>query len=135
MHLLIAQFLFCSHETKQKTSYPVGEVDTTAKSSSLEVYYTRSRIDRLVLCVITGMILLLLVVPVYVLYHLVTELGNNRINTICIGVLVVFTLVFSAVLSLFTSAKRHEILGAAAAYCAVLVVFLGNTNNQSNNNG
>jgi hypothetical protein len=81
------------------------------------------------------MILLLLVVPVYVLYHLVTELGNNRTDTICIGILLVFTLIFSAVLSLFTKAKRHEILAAAAAYCAVLVVFLGNTNNQINNMG
>ncbi|KAF1850160.1 uncharacterized protein K460DRAFT_273358, partial [Cucurbitaria berberidis CBS 394.84] len=31
-----------------------------------------------------------------------------------------------SVLYLFTRAKRHEILAAAAAYCAVLVVFLGN---------
>lgn len=132
--MLIAQFLFCSHETKQKTIY-AGEVDNKENSSSLEVYYTRSRIDCLVICVITSMLLLLLVVPVYVLYHLVTELGNNRTDTICIGVLLVFTLVFSAVLSLFTRAKRHEILAAAAAYCAVLVVFLGNTNIQNNNKG
>ncbi|KAF2820182.1 hypothetical protein CC86DRAFT_305151, partial [Ophiobolus disseminans] len=32
----------------------------------------------------------------------------------------------AAVLCLFTRAKRHEILAAAAAYCAVLVVFFGN---------
>ena len=75
------------------------------------------------------MLLLLLIVPVYIMYHLVTNLGNNRTDTICIGVLLVFTLAFSAVLSLFTRAKRHEILGAAAAYCAVLVVFLGNVGN------
>jgi hypothetical protein len=35
--------------------------------------------------------------------------------TSSIGVLLIFTLVFSAVLSLFTQAKRHEIFGAAAA--------------------
>jgi cbb3-type cytochrome oxidase subunit 3 len=34
--------------------------------------------------------------------------------TVSICVLLVFTLVFSAVLSLFTQAKRHEIFGAAA---------------------
>lgn len=75
------------------------------------------------------MLLVLLVVPVYIMYHLVTNLGNNRTDAVCIGVLLVFTLAFSAVLSLFTRAKRHEILGAAAAYCAVLVVFLGNVGN------
>lgn len=60
-------------------------------------------------------------------------------------ILLIFTLIFSGILSLFTNAKRHEILGSAAAYvaasnlwyercligdenryCAVLVVFIGN---------
>lgn len=73
------------------------------------------------------MILVLLVVPVYVLYHLTNEAGRE-VNTtaVSIGTLLVFTLAFSAVLALFTRARRHEILGAAAAYCAVLVVFLSN---------
>lgn len=44
----------------------------------------------------------------------------------CIGTLLICTLAFSSILSLFTKARRHEILAAAAAYCAVLVVFLGN---------
>ena len=37
------------------------------------------------------------------------------------------TLLFSASCSLFTRAKRHEVFAATAAYCAVLVVFLGNS--------
>lgn len=72
------------------------------------------------------MILVLLIVPIYTLYHLIKDVGTNRAYALCMGVLVVATLAFSAVLSLFTKAKRHEILAAAAAYCAVLVVFLGN---------
>jgi hypothetical protein len=72
------------------------------------------------------MILLLLIVPIYLLYHLVTTLRSNRADADCMGVLLVATLAFSAVLSIFTRAKRHEILASAAAYCAVLVVFLGN---------
>ena len=44
----------------------------------------------------------------------------------CIGTLLIFTLAFSSALSIFTKARRHEILAAAATYCAVLVVFLGN---------
>lgn len=78
------------------------------------------------------MITVLLIVPVYILYHLILSQGNKGTDAICIGVLFVFTLAFSAVLSLFTGAKRHEILAAAAAYCAVLVVFLGNVGNNYN---
>ncbi|MCJ1251558.1 hypothetical protein MMC30_008793 [Trapelia coarctata] len=47
----------------------------------------------------------------------------------CIGVLMISTVIFAMVLLLFTKAKRHEILAAAAAYTAVLVVFVGNVGN------
>jgi lipopolysaccharide export LptBFGC system permease protein LptF len=65
--------------------------------------------------ILTITILVLFIVPVYVLWKL--SRGSESGNTIgvIIGVLLVFTLVFSAVLSLFTLAKRHEILAAAAA--------------------
>lgn len=62
------------------------------------------------------MVMVLLGVPIYVLYHLVSDVGTNRAYAICIGILLIFTLTFSAMLSLFTRAKRHEIFGAAAAY-------------------
>jgi hypothetical protein len=108
--------LFCSKETRMK-------------GDGIGTWYTRSRIDGLVVVIITLFILLLLIVPIFILYHLVDSIGTRKTDSICIGVLLVFTLAFSAVLSLFTRAKRHEILGAAAAYCAVLVVFLGNVPN------
>jgi hypothetical protein len=108
--------LFCSKQTRMK-------------GDGIGTWYTRSRIDGLVVVIITLFILILLIVPIFVLYHLVDSVGTNRTDSICIGILLVFTLAFSAVLSLFTRAKRHEILGAAAAYCAVLVVFLGNVPN------
>jgi hypothetical protein len=74
------------------------------------------------------MILVLLVTPIYILFRLSDNNypGDGRTSALSIGVLLVFTLAFSAELSLFTRARRHEILGAAAAYCAVLVVFFGN---------
>ena len=105
--------------------------------------------------IICLMILVLLIVPIYVLYYLTaTENNNNnnnnnfsttvtssgsvivngssgtfgRTNAICIGVLLIGTLAFSAAVSLFTSARRHEILAASAAYCAILVVFIGVNN-------
>ena len=56
------------------------------------------------------MILILLVIPVYVLFRLSdnNDTGAGRTNALSIGVLLVFTLAFLAVLSLFTRAKRHE---------------------------
>lgn len=54
--------------------------------------------------------------------------GNaNTHNTFnAVGVLMVFTLLFSAAMSLLTRAARHELFAASAAYCAILVVFIGN---------
>lgn len=68
--------------------------------------------------VVALMILFLLIVPTYWLSHIVSthdgELSSNA-NSLCIGILLLFTLLFSTVLSLFTSARRHEILASAAA--------------------
>lgn len=56
-----------------------------------------------------------------------TSYGQGEHGTFrAIGVLVVFTLLFSAAMSLLTKARRHELFAAAAAYCAVLVVFISN---------
>ena len=57
-----------------------------------------------------------------------TSLGNTQSMFSAIGVLIIFTLLFSAAMSLLTKAKRHELFAASAAYCAVLVVFITNFN-------
>lgn len=107
--------------------------------------YSSSRIDQLVNIIITLVIFLLLVIPVVLLFQLtstaieVSEGGNptittgqsagnvNTRNTLnAVGVLIVFTLLFSAAMSLVTRAARHELFAASAAYCAILVVFIGN---------
>ncbi|KAL9105913.1 MAG: hypothetical protein Q9227_008972 [Pyrenula ochraceoflavens] len=103
LHCSAVEYLFCSKETKLKSSDPNA------------IYYTRERIERLVVCIIVFMILVLLVVPIYVLYHLVNDEATNKAYALSIGVLLIFTLAFSAMLSLFTRARRHEIFGAAAA--------------------
>jgi hypothetical protein len=114
-HLTTHQYLFCSPETR-------------AKADQHTILYSKNRIDALVTTIITLMILFLLIIPIYVLWDLAGQLqdGKTSASAVTIGVLLVFTLIFSAVLSLFTRARRHEILGAAAAYCAVLVVFISN---------
>jgi hypothetical protein len=93
--------------------------DALKSRSNKEVYFTRTRIDLLASSLITLMITALLIVPIYLLYSLVKDEDgklDGHTAGICITILLVCTLLFSAVLSLFTRAKRHEILGAAAAY-------------------
>ncbi|KAK5733769.1 hypothetical protein LTR17_009473 [Elasticomyces elasticus] len=102
----IVRYLFCSKESQRKAS------DAT------QVYCCRKRIERCSVAIVTVVILFLLIVPIYLLFHLIggpREAMNPHANAVCIGILLVFTLLFSAAMSLFTSAKKHEILGAAAA--------------------
>jgi hypothetical protein len=112
--------------------------------------YSRKGIDVVALLVITAMVLALLIIPVYILWHLTRAIQSGKDTAIIIGILLVFTLTFSGTLSLLTRAQRHEILASAAAYvmskvlpwiprkltsvdryCAVLVVFIGNVGQPS----
>ena len=92
-----------------------AQQETKAKSENKRIhYYTRARINFVVTLIMTIMILVLLVVPIWILYHLTTTLNPNTANVDCIGILLVATLIFSAVLCMFTKAKRHEVLAASA---------------------
>ena len=89
------------------------------------------RLDNILRAVITIVAAVLLLVPVFVLFKLrptnnseVERKINHQILTIFI-----FTLLFSVSCSIFTQAKKQKVFTATAAYCAVLVVFLGNTSN------
>lgn len=90
-------------------------------------YYDAKRVESFVALIITVIIFILLVLPVVVMYQL-TSIGTRSSTFTAIGVLVVFTLLFSAAMSSLTKAKRHELFAASAAYCAVLVVFISNFN-------
>ena len=81
----------------------------------LTVLYAKERVGCLVTVIITTMILLLLIVPIYLLWHLSLQLQTGYIAAVTVGVILVFTLIFSGVLSFFTRARRHEILASAAA--------------------
>ncbi|KAH9869038.1 hypothetical protein J1614_008115 [Plenodomus biglobosus] len=91
-------------------------------------YYSPSRIEKLVGLIITVIIFILLVLPVVALYEL-TSVGKRTSTFDAVGILVVFTMLFCAAMSLLTKAKRHELFAASAAYCAVLVVFISNFKN------
>ena len=86
--------------------------------------YSRKRIDVVALLVITAMVLALLIIPVYILWHLMGAIQSGKDTAIIIGILLVFTLTFSGALSLLTRAQRHEVLASAAAYVMPKVPFL-----------
>ncbi|KAL8895641.1 MAG: hypothetical protein Q9192_003525 [Flavoplaca navasiana] len=101
-------FLLTSPEERKKTDDEYVQL------------YSKYRVDVLARLILTVVAVVLLMVPTAVLF-LVQEHGILKIMLIMI-----FTMLFSAALSVFTKAKRHEMFAATAAYCAVLVVFLGN---------
>ncbi|KAL9075474.1 MAG: hypothetical protein Q9161_001546 [Pseudevernia consocians] len=116
---ILGQTLFRTHEQKIKTG------DEALHLVSLD------RLDNILRAVITMVAAILLLVPVFVLFKLrptnnseVERKINHQILTIFI-----FTLLFSVSCSIFTQAKKQKVFTATAAYCAVLVVFLGNTSN------
>lgn len=126
---------------KQYFQSPELRAKTTNKYITL---YSSTRIDKLANILITLVIFALLVVPVVAMYlltatneHSGNESGssnsfgnsldsNTRDTLNAVGLLIVFTLLFSAAMSLLTKAARHELFAASAAYCAILVVFIGN---------
>ncbi|KAK5710413.1 hypothetical protein LTR15_012975 [Elasticomyces elasticus] len=91
-------------------------------------YYSSSRINAVVGIVITLVIFVLLIVPVIAMYRL-TSFGEQATTLDAVGILVVFTLLSSAAMSLSIKASRHELFAASAAYCAILVVFISNLGN------
>jgi ABC-type transport system involved in cytochrome bd biosynthesis fused ATPase/permease subunit len=109
--------LFSTRELREKTS----DKDIH--------YFSQLRIEKLAGLIITLIIFILLVLPVVAMYKL-TSVGNRNSTFDAVGILVVFTLLFSAAMSLLTKAKRHELFAASAAYCAVLVVFISNFSNK-----
>lgn len=94
--------MFCTKRELQKTDDPNIH------------YYSKSRKDYLNTTVLCLVLLSLLVLPIYVLYRLLKTNPNDKSYTVSIGVMIIFMLLFSGVLSLFTKAKRHEIFAAAA---------------------
>lgn len=88
-----------------------------------------ARLDKLTRMVLTMTAALVLLFPVYALFRLqpTSRADFHNRSTQQIATVFVFTMIFSVGVSLFTKARRQEVFTATAAYCAVLVVFLGNT--------
>ena len=94
---LLLQFLLTSPEERKKTDDEYVQL------------YSKYRVDVLARLILTVVAVVLLMVPTAVLF-LVQEHGILKIMLIMI-----FTMLFSAALSVFTKAKRHEMFAATAA--------------------
>lgn len=68
---------------------------------------------------ITFMAIAILTIPIAVLYG-VSDMSGR------LWIIGIFTGLFSSVLCIFTQSRNYEIFSATAAYCAVMVVFVGN---------
>lgn len=98
------QRIFCTKADRERTTDPDLH------------YYSKSRKSYFVTAILTSVLLCLLIAPVVLLFKF-TVLNDVAVTyTASMGVLLGFTLVFAAVLTLFTQAKRHEVFGAAAAW-------------------
>ncbi|KAI7200889.1 hypothetical protein KC343_g8989 [Hortaea werneckii] len=114
----IIRKLFITQELQEKT--------TDARLQ----FYAPARVDKLVGFIITGVIFMLLILPVVALYEL-SNVGRRESPFEAIGILIIFTLLFAAAMSALTKATRQELFAASAAYCAVLVVFISNFSTQA----
>ncbi|KAL9604370.1 MAG: hypothetical protein Q9219_000558 [cf. Caloplaca sp. 3 TL-2023] len=93
----ITRFILSGSEERKKTDDEYVQL------------YSKKRVDLLVRLILTGVTVVLLMAPTAVLF-LVPEHAVVKLI-----VIVVFTLLFSAALGLFTKAKRHEMFAATAA--------------------
>jgi len=83
-------------------------------------YYDRDRIKSITKFVSGVLAVALIIGPVAILFH--CSLTKRQMMGLVLG----SALVFSLAISLLTEAKRVDVFFGTAAYCGVLVVFLGN---------
>ncbi|CAO1598751.1 hypothetical protein XANCAGTX0491_002511 [Xanthoria calcicola] len=97
----LVRYIFCTPETDART-----------ENKAIH-YYDRRRIALCGTFLITILILVLLMIPIWLLYR---SSVNGTIGTTSDTIVLIlsFTLLFSAALSGFTKAKRHEIVAASA---------------------
>ncbi|KAJ4504161.1 hypothetical protein HRR90_008033 [Exophiala dermatitidis] len=88
----------------------------------------KERFDAFVAFIFTMILVFLIMGPVMILYKIRNMDGYRQIL-----VALAFASMFAGLCSSATSAKRHEVFAATAAYCAVLLVFLGQNASGSNN--
>ncbi|KAI4164459.1 MAG: hypothetical protein LQ342_001772 [Letrouitia transgressa] len=96
--------------------------ETKAKTDDKAIhYYDRQRIATCVTMITSAVVLILLIIPIWLLYRfslegkILKETPDTMLTVLC------FTLIFSAALSVFTEAKRHEIVAASAGVKGIVL--------------
>ncbi|KAI6755499.1 hypothetical protein HG531_004605 [Fusarium graminearum] len=92
------------------------EESGTANGSSI-AYASGKKISTFISYISTVLAAVLLIGAIVILY-------NINSDNLKLGLIALFTVLFSASVGLLTNAKRAEVFGATAAYAAVLVVFV-----------
>ncbi|KAK6543639.1 hypothetical protein TWF694_000381 [Orbilia ellipsospora] len=106
----------------RKKGNPASEGDPSIK------YYDRKWEDALTRIAYATLVSVILIAGVIVLFYIDSPTG--RLACLCVS-----TFLCGVVMALFTTAKKGEIMGATAAYCAVMVVFVGSTLGDKGNGG
>ncbi|KAF7919169.1 uncharacterized protein EAE98_009489 [Botrytis deweyae] len=109
----LTRYIFCTTVLRQKTNPETTKIFLSDPD----------RVNAIASLVLLTTVLALFVIPVCILWYLcqMSILSSANIVTI-FAILLPFTFIFSVVISLFTRAKRHQVLATAAAYCALLVL-------------
>ncbi|KAL8949759.1 MAG: hypothetical protein Q9222_004158 [Ikaeria aurantiellina] len=113
-YLLLSYGSGFSASTPEQASLADITQETRARTGDKHIhYYDRRRISKCVTFLITILILFLLMVPIWLLYNAAVHNTIGKTSDTIVLILA-FTLIFSAALSAFTKAKRHEIVAASA---------------------
>ncbi|KAF8849170.1 hypothetical protein BDZ45DRAFT_697789 [Acephala macrosclerotiorum] len=108
----------CKHGPLKKLF--VKRADREKTSDKHLHYYSADRLGTFMKILIATTSIALLLIPVYIF------MTRNLSATLMTSVILIFAFAFAASISFSTNARRHEVFTATAAYCAVLVVFVGN---------
>ena len=121
----------CKALSRSLTS-AVFRTPTQRKRTGKEAYLnliSQRRLEYVANVFVTIVATLLLLLPVAILDQV--QLPSLAQLAVIFG----FTLLFSFCCFMFTKARKQEVFAATAAYAAVMVVFLGNSNNNCGSSG
>ncbi|KAL8919093.1 MAG: hypothetical protein Q9208_006977 [Pyrenodesmia sp. 3 TL-2023] len=122
--------------SRSATTFFFRDTQLKKKTGNIRVnLLSPRRLEVFVRTIFTILTAVLFLVPVLAMLELQPSHAHQARHAeyMQLAIVLVFTILFSASCSIFTKAKRQEVFTATGAYCAVLVVFLGNTHNAITN--
>jgi uncharacterized membrane protein len=120
MHYLAILDFPCKADSGSRQTIFVSKEDQAKTTDPHIHYYSEDRMGAFIKVIIAVASTALLLIPIYI--FLTCSISLQLMATITL----IFALIFATAVSVFTSANRQEVFAATAAYCAVLVVFIGN---------